>query len=127
MKTFEFIQATSGLTPLHVIFLFLGAFAYIMDKYLEQYNKFKLEGKTLFFAEFIKDPNTYVSGLLTMILSFMATVGIVYEIPDHDVLTAVSSGGMSYSGYAFLRQRMKSMDYSKQFKQQQQDGPDNGN
>jgi hypothetical protein len=125
MKTFEIIQAASGLTPLHVICLLLGVIAYILDKYLEQFNKFKADGKYLAFKDFFKDPNTYVSGILTIILSFLATVGVIYEIPDHNTMTAVGGGVLSYGGYAFLRQRMKSSLYLKQSKMLNNEGPDN--
>lgn len=127
MKYISLIEAVTGIGLLHIIFIFLGTLAYVLDKFLEQYNKALLENKKISFKEFMMEPPTYVGALLTLILAFMASIFLIYEIgTDKPMLTAGLSGATAYGGYALIRQRMKSAEYKQQYRRNNSTGLDDG-
>ena len=127
MKYILFLEALTGVGLLHILFILLGTLAYVLDKFLEQYNKGLTEGKKLSFKEFLMEPPTWVGAVLTIILSFISSVVFIVEIgTERPLLTAVLSGATAFGGYAFIRQRIKSYGYKQQFKSQNSTGLEDG-
>lgn len=126
MKYIELMEALTGIGLLHSLCIFFGTLAYILDKFLEQYNKGLSEGKKVSFKEFASEPPTYIGAILTIILAYMSSIFLVYEVPDKPLFTAGLSGGLAFGGYAFLRQRMKSYNYKQQYKSQNSTGLEDG-
>lgn len=115
MKTLEVVALISGLTVQHLLFIFLGAIGYLLQKYLEQNAKSKAEtGKPLvFWKEYMVSNETVISFCITIILSVFVTAGVAYELPDHPTMTAIIGGTGAYAGASMLRKQVNTYRYNK--------------
>jgi predicted membrane protein len=111
----ESIIALMGMSVQHLLFIFMGALAYILSKFLEQKQKSKVnKGENLrFWNDYFFEAETIISFVLTVILSIFITAAVVHEFPDVPMLTSVLGGTGAYAGASELRKWINKYRYSK--------------